>query len=288
MLYKSKTSCLLYLFLLACFSQFNLAQEKPGTDTTSVQKGIVKSKATYLAKPVYPPTARALRIGAQVNVRITIDKNGDVISAKAETGDSLFHKYAEEAALKSKFTPTTMDGVPIKVNASLTFNFTRPPDWESIGVTLANIEMGIASIGNYQIKDLIGEGLQEEAKEYDLLTRSESMDGKPIRATKLIDSIQSKLERLHPIDAWYFRLGLIKSRLSNFATKTDGEAAFHSHLKKLTDLYNSTPSEIPTERLEALNKAIQISLKPSLTMEDRKIIVNLLIESYNQIKGRQP
>lgn len=289
MIYKIRIFCLLFFCFLAGFGQLVSAQEKPTSDAPSTPKGLVAGKAISLAKPVYPPEARARRIGAQVRVRITVDESGNVISAKAETGDPLFHKFAEEAALKSKLSPTTLDGVPIKVKATLTFNFVRPPDWESIGSTLAAIEMGIpgVSYGN-RIADFLGEELQEEANEYDLLTKDETTDGKAIRATKLINSIRGKLEGLQPIDDWFFRLGLTKSRLAAFSTKTNGEADFQSHLTELTDLYNSIPPGIPTERTDALYKSIQISLKSPLTKEDRKTIVNLLVESYNEVRRKQP
>jgi hypothetical protein len=54
-------------------------------------------------------------------------------------------------------------------------------------------------------------------------------------------------------------------------------------LAKLTDLYNSAPAGVPTERIEALNKSAQISQKSPLTKKDRKTIVNLLVESYNAV-----
>jgi outer membrane biosynthesis protein TonB len=89
MIRKTKTSCLLFFSFLAFFSHHILAQEKPSSDRTSGQKRVVAPKAISLAKPVYPSVARALRMGAQVIVRITIDETGNVVSAKAETGDPL-------------------------------------------------------------------------------------------------------------------------------------------------------------------------------------------------------
>lgn len=89
-----------------------------------VQSGVVNEKAIKLVKPSYPPAAR---IGAPalgtVNVQVLIDENGNVISAKAVSGDSLLHKAAEKAALKSKFNPTLLEGQPVKVNGIIVYIF---------------------------------------------------------------------------------------------------------------------------------------------------------------------
>jgi TonB family protein len=274
------------LLFLACVNHHTFAQEKSTPDETPSQK-VAGGEPISLAKPTYPPLARALRIGGQVLVKVIIDESGNVISATAETGHPLLHKAAEEAALKSKISPVLIDGVPVKATARITFNFVGPADWEAIASGLATIEMGKPQV-SYGLKasEFTGEGLQEEAKEYDLLTKDITTDGKAIRATKLIKSIQSKLEALQPIDAWYFRLGLTKTRLREYAERPGGEADFQSHLPELMVLYNSVPGGIPGERVEALSKAIQISLKAPLTKEDRKGIVDLLIESYNRVHGK--
>ncbi|MEZ5429476.1 MAG: energy transducer TonB [Pyrinomonadaceae bacterium] len=80
-----------------------------------IRGGIVNGKATYLPPPVYPPEARDLCLGGEVEVEIEIDffieKDdagiedfvGKVISARAVSGDELLRSPAEEAARKARF-----------------------------------------------------------------------------------------------------------------------------------------------------------------------------------------
>jgi TonB family protein len=60
-----------------------------------------------------------------VKVQITVSETGAVIEAKASSGHQALRSAAVDAANKWVFKPTTVDGVPIKVQGVLTFNF-RP------------------------------------------------------------------------------------------------------------------------------------------------------------------
>lgn len=84
---------------------------------------IAMGKAISVPKPVYPQEARAAGVKGSVNVRVTIDTEGNVISAKAVSGHPLVHKAAETAALKAKFHPTTLSGKPVQVSGTLVYNF---------------------------------------------------------------------------------------------------------------------------------------------------------------------
>ncbi len=88
-----------------------------------VSGGVVNGKAIKLVKPPYPPNGR----GAEgfVLVSVTIDESGNIISAKATCGISEFVGVVEEAARKSKFTPTLLNGQPVKVTGVIVYNFVR-------------------------------------------------------------------------------------------------------------------------------------------------------------------
>ncbi|MGI8789046.1 MAG: TonB family protein [Pyrinomonadaceae bacterium] len=86
--------------------------------------GVLNGKATTLVKPEYPPAARAVKASGAVNVQVTIDEQGDVISASAVSGHPLLRQAAEEAARNSKFAPVMLSGVPVKVTGIIVYNFT--------------------------------------------------------------------------------------------------------------------------------------------------------------------
>ena len=94
---------------------------KPAPKTIS--GGVVNGKATNLVKPPYPAAARAVRAAGAVNVQVTIDENGNVISASAVSGHPLLRAAAVQAARSSKFSPTMLSGQAVKVTGVIVYNF---------------------------------------------------------------------------------------------------------------------------------------------------------------------
>src|SRR5437660_10994737 len=94
---------------------------KPKTET--VTSRVLASKAINLPQPPYPPMARQIRAQGSVNVQILVDEQGKVISAQAVSGHPLLTLAAREAALRARFTPTILNGQPVKVQGVITYNF---------------------------------------------------------------------------------------------------------------------------------------------------------------------
>jgi TonB family protein len=84
---------------------------------------ILDGIALSRVKAVYPPTARMMGAFGAVRVQVTISESGRVIEAKAISGHQSLRSAAVEAAMKWVFKPTTIDGVPIKVQGILNFSF---------------------------------------------------------------------------------------------------------------------------------------------------------------------
>lgn len=87
--------------------------------------GVVNGRATHLETPPYPPHAQRVNAGGKVSVQVTIDEAGRVISARAIDGHPLLRDVSEQAALRSRFTQTTLSKVPVKVTGVIIYNFTR-------------------------------------------------------------------------------------------------------------------------------------------------------------------
>jgi hypothetical protein len=95
-----------------------------------VEGGVVNGWAVKLVQPSYPMSVSQTHGSIlTVRVRVLIDENGKVISAKAEppvgvnTAYPRFGVEAEDAARKSIFTPTLRSGVPVKVNGTIIYRF---------------------------------------------------------------------------------------------------------------------------------------------------------------------
>jgi len=86
--------------------------------------GVLNGKATSLPTPPYPPIARAAHASGNVTVEVTIDEEGNVISAHAVSGHPLLQAAAVAAARQAKFSPTRLSGQPVKVQGTLIYSFT--------------------------------------------------------------------------------------------------------------------------------------------------------------------
>ena len=84
-----------------------------------VDPGSVIKKMT----PDYPEEAKAAGVSGKVEVQVTISEEGQVIEAIAIRGPELLREVAVQAAKGWVFKPTKADGVPVKVQGILTFNF---------------------------------------------------------------------------------------------------------------------------------------------------------------------
>ncbi len=90
---------------------------------TLISGGVVNGKAIDLPKPPYPAAARAVRASGEVSVQVTIDENGNVISASAVSGHALLRSAAVAAALNAKFRPTLLSNQPVKVKGVIVYKF---------------------------------------------------------------------------------------------------------------------------------------------------------------------
>jgi protein TonB len=91
--------------------------------TQRVPSQVLVSKAISLPQPPYPQLARQIKVGGAVSVQILVDESGRVVAAHAVSGHPFLTKSAEEAAQRARFTPTVLNGVPVKVQGVITYNF---------------------------------------------------------------------------------------------------------------------------------------------------------------------
>ena len=85
--------------------------------------GWMNSRALNFQHPKYPSAIKKPRPAARVDVRITTDVDGNVISADVFRGPVEFHGAALDAARNLKFPPTLLSGVPTKVSGWVSFDF---------------------------------------------------------------------------------------------------------------------------------------------------------------------
>ena len=126
---------LLILMLLASIPAFGQTTELP----KQMSGGVLNGKATSLVRPEYPAAARAVRACGAVNVSVTIDLDGAVVSARAVSGHPLLRAAAVGAAKTSLFAPTTLAGKPVRVTGIIVYKFMCDLSLREVGLELSGV-----------------------------------------------------------------------------------------------------------------------------------------------------
>ncbi len=74
--------------------------------------------------PVYPQIAQSARVSGIVIIEATIGKDGSVTEAHVIRSIALLDQAALDAVKQWRYTPTTLNGVPVPVIMTVTVNFT--------------------------------------------------------------------------------------------------------------------------------------------------------------------
>ena len=77
--------------------------------------------------PVYPDTAKRMRISGMVTVEVVLDETGKVVAANATSGPTMLREAAVQAAMKARFSPTKLSGQPVKVSGVINYKFALAP-----------------------------------------------------------------------------------------------------------------------------------------------------------------
>ena len=93
------------------------------TDNQKIEGGVLNGKALALPQPAYPALARAAHVSGTVTVQVLIDEQGNVSAAHVVDGHPLLHSVCLAAARQARFSPTLLEGEPVKVTGVIKYNF---------------------------------------------------------------------------------------------------------------------------------------------------------------------
>jgi TonB family protein len=102
---------------------FAAAAPQEAPKVQRVSGGVLAGKVIEKPQPVYPAVASAAEVEGAVVVEVTVGEDGKVMSARAVSGHPLLRDAAVEAAQRWTFTPTRIQGHPVRVIGTITFNF---------------------------------------------------------------------------------------------------------------------------------------------------------------------
>ncbi|MBS1794792.1 MAG: TonB family protein [Acidobacteria bacterium] len=167
----------------------------------SISGGVLNGKATNLVKPPYPAAAKAVRAEGTVNVQVTIDEEGNVVSATAVSGHPLLRANAVQAARQSKFSPTTLEGKPVKVTGVIVYNFALPKEPRTERLVPMAISMFLTALREIptdeeteqilrRIANVVPPGLNVQKSQFERLARARTSADKGLIVDEIIDALR--------------------------------------------------------------------------------------------------
>jgi len=266
---------ILFILVLSLFVLKVLAQDTNKT----ISGGVLNSKATFLAKPDYSEEAKAAGADGQVNVQVKLDEEGKIVSAKAISGNQFLWQAAEEAALKSKFTPTFLHGEAVKINGVIIYNFVSyRVNWFGFGKAV-NATRIYDNLKLEPAADFLNKDYETEKNQLLSLDSDEKLS-----RTEVIDRVISSIRRKLPAkEIWYFEVGmaLTEVNLSFNTGKVDYENLKES-LSKLKNLSAKAPEGVPTEMSESVKNLGDYVVNPALSYEETRKQLFMLERNISQ------
>lgn len=101
----------------------NTALTETPKDGSPLTVGSLIEYATKRVNPVYPPTARSVRMTGVVRVDVLVNEEGKVVEVKNTNGPGMLQGAALDAIRKWQFKPFVRDGQPVKAAGFVSFNF---------------------------------------------------------------------------------------------------------------------------------------------------------------------
>ena len=95
------------------------AQEVISVDETTVEQHV-----DHRVDPVYPPIAKAARVGGTVVLDVRVKGDGKVRSAKAVSGPPMLQQAAMDAVRTWRYKPYLLNNEPVEVETTVNVIFT--------------------------------------------------------------------------------------------------------------------------------------------------------------------
>ncbi|PYX07169.1 MAG: hypothetical protein DMG88_15640 [Acidobacteria bacterium] len=96
------------------------------TQTLKVSQGVSQGMLIKRVQPVYPSSAKQMRLEGTVQLMASITKDGRISSVKQLSGDAILGRAAIDAVRQWKYKPYFLNGEPVEIQTQITVNFKLP------------------------------------------------------------------------------------------------------------------------------------------------------------------
>ena len=270
------------------------ASKQPETPK-QISGGVLNGKAAYLPKPNYPAEAKAAGAAGAVTVQVVIDEEGNVAAANAVSGHPLLREAAVEAAHSARFSPTTLNGQPVKVSGVITYNFVTDLSPVGLGYELAFAERTGAFAQNVYPESLASQlpagwaaerqalssiakpGIPEKGTDSgrnystaDAVYAQRKLSSEDVVAVRRLQADIDVKYRGDQNKQWAFKVG---RALGKLAAEVDQDYQFRANTSELEQMAASAPPSVPEVELKRLMRFIDKCKSTGTSIEERRAVV---------------
>ena len=91
-----------------------------------VSQGVSQGLLVKSVQPVYPQTARQMRVQGSVELLANIGKDGSITAVKVLSGPQVLSRAAIDAVKQWQYKPYYLDDQPVEIQTQITVNFKLP------------------------------------------------------------------------------------------------------------------------------------------------------------------
>jgi hypothetical protein len=228
----------------------------------------INGRATLLIQPEIPGDVSLKADGNTLIVKVVVDANGDVVSAKcSQTCPKAVAGPAEVAAMASKFRPLIIGGRAVKYEGTLMYTIAvEKVNWYRFAAALQSTyifdNLSLGPVAAMLTNEFAGEKtkLQDLDHGVELAFR-----------WKTIESVRNSIKgKLQGGDAWWFDLGFAMREVSSpfQSDKKLDLSEVQGAISNLAKFVESAPSDVPPLTIENLRKLSTYKIDPAMTPQE--------------------
>ena len=228
----------------------------------------LNGRAMLLVRPEIPGDVAVKEDGNTLIVKVVVDANGDVVSAKCSLAcPRAAAGLAEAAATASKFRPLFINGRAVKYDGTLMYTIVvEKVNWYRFATALQSTyifdNLSLGPVAAMLTNEFAGERgkLQDLDHGVELPVRWKTIKG-------VRDSIRGKLQGR---DAWWFDLGFAMREVTA-PFQSDKKLALsevQEAMSKLAKFVESAPSDVPPATVDNLRTLSTYKIDPAMPPQE--------------------
>jgi hypothetical protein len=258
--------------LLSAIIALTAAAAALGQDTVEKERVYsvpdLNGRAMLLVRPEIPGDVAVKEDGNTLTVKVVVDANGDVVSAKCSLNcPRAAAGPAEAAATASKFRPLIINGRAVKYDGTLMYTIAvEKVNWYRFATALQSTHifdnLSLGPVAAMLTNEFAGERgkLQDLDHGVALPVRWETIKG-------VRDSIRGKLQGR---DAWWFELGFAMREVTSpfQSDKKLNLSEVQEAMSNLAKFVESAPSDVPPATVETLRTLSTYKIDPAMLPQE--------------------